>query len=96
MMPTGASENDLIEYLGKDPEPWVAVRSAGCHLGVRQMWGVGGTWKRWPILIDSSIVSPTQTGLQLVEGRTRVGVSADESVSVTTSPPDTWPGSAAH
>lgn len=73
-MPTGASEHDLVESFAKDPEHWVNVRNAGCHVGVRQMWDVHGTWKRWPVLIDRSIVSPAQTGLQLVEGRTRVGV----------------------
>lgn len=38
------------------------------------MWDVHGTWKRWPILIVRSLVDPDWTGLQVVEGRTRVGV----------------------
>lgn len=73
-MPTGASENNLIEDFAKNPEHWVAVRNAACHIGVREMWDVHGTWKRWPILIARSVVNPDQAGLQVVEGRTRVGV----------------------
>lgn len=73
-MPTGASEADLIDYFARDPEHWVALRDKGCHVGVREMWEVHGTWKRWPILLDRSLISPGETGLQVVEGRTRVGV----------------------
>lgn len=73
-MPTGASEGDLIESFAKDPQRWVAVRNAGDHRGVREMWDVHGTWKRWPILIDRTLVTPGDEGLQVIEGRTRVGV----------------------
>lgn len=72
-MPTGASEGDLIESFAKDPQRW-AVRNAGDHRGVREMWDVHGTWKRWPILIDRTLVTPGDEGLQVIEGRTRVGV----------------------
>ncbi len=74
LMPTGASETDLLDYFARDPEHWVAVRNKGCHIGVREVWEVQGTWKRWPILLDRGVVTPGQTGLQVVEGRTRVGV----------------------
>lgn len=74
VMPTGASENDVIEYFAETPEHWVAVRKDGHHRGVREMWDVHGTWKRWPILIDRELVSPGKPGLQIIEGRTRVGV----------------------
>ena len=73
-MPTGASEADAIEYFAQAPEHWVAVRNAGHHVGVREMWDVHGTWKRWPVLIDRSLIRPGETGLQVIEGRTRVGV----------------------
>lgn len=74
LMPTGASEADLIDSFARDPEHWVSVRTTGCHQEVREMWDVHGTWKRWPILIVRSLVDPDGTGLQVVEGRTRVGV----------------------
>ena len=74
IMSTGASESDLINYFAKDPEHWVQVRNAGHHQGVREMWDIHGTWKRWPILIDRGLVTPGTEGLQVVEGRTRVGV----------------------
>lgn len=73
-MPTGASESDLIEYFAEDPEHWVKVRNQGCHVGVREMWDLHGTWKSWPILIAQALVNPKLEGLQVVEGRTRVGV----------------------
>lgn len=74
-MPTGASESDLIEYYAEDPEHWVKVRSQGCHVGVREMWDTHGTWKSWPILIDQALVKPKFEGLQVVEGRTRLGLN---------------------
>lgn len=73
-MPTGSSESDLIEYYAKEPEHWVNVRNQGGHIGVREMWEVHGTWKRWPILIDQALVNAQLEGLQVVEGRTRIGV----------------------
>lgn len=73
-LPTGVSEACLIEDYAQDPEHWVDVRNTGPHVGVREMWEAHGTWKRWPILIDRAIVTPDQGGLQVIEGRTRMGV----------------------
>lgn len=73
-IPTGASETDAIEYYAQDPERWVSLRDKGDHTGVREMWDVHGTWKRWPILIERRLVRPGQIGLQVIEGRTRLGV----------------------
>lgn len=73
-IPTGMSEAEVVEYFAQDPENWVAVRNLGQHVGVREMWDVHGTWKRWPILLDSAVVDPQASGIQVVEGRTRVGV----------------------
>ncbi|MGP5383995.1 hypothetical protein ACTXL8_17750 [Glutamicibacter arilaitensis] len=73
-MPTGASENDLIDYFAEKPGHWVKVRSQGCHVGVREMWELHGTWKSWPVLLDQGLIDPQLEGLQVVEGRTRVGV----------------------
>jgi hypothetical protein len=73
-MPTGASDGDCIEEYAADPEYWVSLRTKGIHAGVPQMWEERGTWKRPPILIDRALLDQPGTGLQVVEGRTRVGV----------------------
>ena len=73
-MSTGPSEISAIEYFAADPDHWVAVRKHGEHMGVREAWETHGTWKRWPIVIDGSLLTPPTQSLQLVEGRTRVGV----------------------
>jgi hypothetical protein len=73
-MPTGASDDGCIEEYADDPDYWVAVRNAGIHEGVAQCWDTLGTWKRPPILIDRRLLNPSDSGLQVVEGRTRVGV----------------------
>lgn len=73
-VPTGWSERDAIECFAEDWEHWVSVRKYGEHVGVGQMWDVHGTWKRWPLLLDQSLLGQGRRGLQLIEGRTRVGV----------------------
>jgi hypothetical protein len=73
-MPTGPSDGDCIETYALNPGHWVEVRSHGIHSGVRESWDVHGTWKRWPILIARQALSFNECGLQVIEGRTRVGV----------------------
>jgi hypothetical protein len=52
----------------------VRVRTEGVHMGTSQCWKIHGTWKRWPILLDRELLEPAAEGLQVVEGRTRLGV----------------------
>lgn len=73
-MPTGASEQGAVDEYASDPNHWIDVRKSGVHIGVSKMWEVHGTWKRWPILLDRGLLSSTDIGLQVVEGRTRVGI----------------------
>ncbi|WP_406132264.1 hypothetical protein [Streptomyces sp. NBC_00989] len=73
-MPTGASDDGCIEEYAANPDHWVAVRRTGIHEGVARCWETLGTWKRAPILIDRRLLDPSESGLQVVEGRTRVGV----------------------
>lgn len=70
-MPTGPSEAGLIEEFAKNPDHWSEVRR---HQGVPQHWAEHGTWLRRPLLIDRSLLHPPGEGLQVIEGRTRVGV----------------------
>jgi hypothetical protein len=72
--PTGASDDGCIEEYADNPDHWVAVRHTGIHEGVARFWEELGTWKRPPILIDRRLLDPSASGLQVVEGRTRVGV----------------------
>ncbi|MGW1563966.1 hypothetical protein ACWCQ1_47045 [Streptomyces sp. NPDC002144] len=69
-MPTGASEADLIDYFAENPAWWVEVRPPA----VGRHWVEHGTWMRAPILIDRRLLDPSYRGLQVLEGRTRVGV----------------------
>jgi hypothetical protein len=73
-MPTGPSDGDAIDEYAANPDHWISVRNSGIHTGVAQMWELYGTWKRWPVFIDRSLLAPPGTGLQVVEGRTRVGI----------------------
>jgi hypothetical protein len=73
-MPTGPSGGDVMDEFAASPGHWISVRKSGIHVGVAQMWELHGTWKRWPVLIDRSLLVPPGTGLQVVEGRTRVGI----------------------
>lgn len=73
-MPTGPSDRNSIDEFAENPEHWIRVRRQGVHAGVAQCWAVHGTWKRWPLLLDRDLLDPPAPGLQVVEGRTRVGV----------------------
>ncbi|MER6555980.1 MULTISPECIES: hypothetical protein [Streptomyces] len=69
-MPTGASDDGCIEEFAENPVHWVQNRpqEVGRH------WEEHGTWMRPPLLIDRRLLDPPSSGLQVVEGRTRVGV----------------------
>lgn len=70
-MPTGLSEAGLIDEFAETPDYWSEVRRSQ---GVPQHWESHGTWLRRPLLIDRAILRPPAEGLQVIEGRTRVGV----------------------
>ncbi|GAA3783455.1 hypothetical protein GCM10022403_017580 [Streptomyces coacervatus] len=69
-MPTGASDAGCIESYAENPVHWVRVRPPE----VSWHWEKHGTWLRPPILIDRRLLDPSNSGLQVLEGRTRVGV----------------------
>lgn len=73
-MPTGASDAGCIEDFAANPDYWVGLRYEGIHIGVAECWETHGTWKRWPVLVDRRLLDLSVSGLQVVEGRTRVGV----------------------
>ncbi|MEU3299773.1 hypothetical protein ABZ729_08120 [Streptomyces sp. NPDC006678] len=69
-MPTGETDAGCIEVYAKHPVHWVGNRppEVGRH------WEEHGTWLRPPLLIDRRLLDSSDSGLQVVEGRTRVGV----------------------
>jgi hypothetical protein len=69
-MPTGESEAGLIEHFAQHPVHWVKAR----RREVGRHWEENGTWLRAPLLIDRRLLNPADSGLQVLEGRTRVGV----------------------
>ncbi|MGW7276622.1 hypothetical protein ACWGH5_39780 [Streptomyces sp. NPDC054864] len=69
-MPTGESEAGLIERFAENPVYWASVKLPE----VGRYWEENGTWLRPPLLIDRRILTPADSGLQVLEGRTRVGV----------------------
>ena len=68
-LPTGPSDGNCIEAFAAHPEHWVGIRS----VHVREGWDKRGTWIVPPVLLDATLLSD-RGGLQVVEGRTRVGV----------------------
>ncbi|WP_311208643.1 MULTISPECIES: hypothetical protein [unclassified Aeromicrobium] len=70
-MSTGPTDQGLIEEFAGNPDHWSEVRK---HLGVSQHWESHGTWLRRPLLIDRALLHTGGIGLQVIEGRTRVGV----------------------
>src|ERR1700761_391272 len=62
VMPTGASDGGCMEEFAVDPDHWVRVRDRGVHVGVAECWRTRGTWKRWPILIERSLLDPPGSG----------------------------------
>lgn len=69
-MPTGASDEGCIESYAENPVHWVTVRPPQ----VAWCWEKHGTWLRPPLLIERRLPNPDTAGLQVLEGRTHVGV----------------------
>lgn len=73
-MRTGPSDGSAIEDYARAPEHYIKIRRHGVHRGVAEMWQQNGTWKRSPLVIDRALLHANGRGLQLIEGRTRVGI----------------------
>lgn len=67
---TGASEHGLLEENARLHQHWVSVREPT----VAEAWETTGTWLRRPVLIDRGLIDASMSGLQVIEGRTRIGV----------------------
>jgi len=67
---TGASEQVFLDDVAEDHVHWLSVRPAD----VRQTWETRGTWMVAPILVAQNLLSLPGCGLQVIEGRMRVGI----------------------
>lgn len=72
-MPTGPSEAGLIDEFAGQHRHWLMAKSRYKPV-VAADWEGRGTWSVPPVLIDRSLIGPPGEGLQVVEGRTRVGI----------------------
>ncbi|MFD7679201.1 hypothetical protein [Streptomyces sp. NPDC060187] len=88
-MPTGASETGCIGAYAANPDHWLSVR----RLEITRHWETRGTWMRPPILIDRQLLDPPASGLQVLEGRTRVGILRGRRNHRSLVAPSTEPGS---
>jgi hypothetical protein len=70
-MPTGPSDGDLLDENAEKAEDRLKSRE---HLGIPAYWDSHGTWMRRPLIIDRAALHPAGSGIQVIEGRTRVGV----------------------
>lgn len=71
IMPTGEGGSDYLANEAPDHHPhWVRCRGDK----VIRAWEERGSWVRPPIVIDRGCIGGRAGELQLVEGRTRVGV----------------------
>jgi hypothetical protein len=72
-MPTGPRDRDCIEEYAREHAYWVEAK-ARYKPEVKVAWDKQGTWLVPPVLIARSLLDPSLPGLQVVEGRTRVGI----------------------
>jgi hypothetical protein len=71
-----------LRFYEADPHPEWVVQVAEDHARVlsqrsadeRAAWEERGTWLTPPVLIDRELLDPPGEGLQIVEGRTRLGL----------------------
>lgn len=70
---TGDSDGNAIEEYAAEHLYWMELK-AKANPDARSSWEDFGTWAVPPVTIDRRLVETATSGLQLVEGRTRVGV----------------------
>lgn len=73
IMETGSSDGDCIEEYALDHHYWMELKSRA-KPAVRSAWEEEGTWLVPPLALERRLLEPSNIELQLVEGRTRVGV----------------------
>ncbi len=69
-MPTGLSDADFLSSVASGHRHYLSLRPQE----IRDAWERRGTWLVPPILIARRLIAPKESGLQVVEGRMRVGI----------------------
>jgi len=69
-IPTGSSEQDTLNGFAANHQYWLALRPKN----IRDAWENWGTWLVPPILVSRDLLHPLERGLQVIEGRMRVGI----------------------
>jgi hypothetical protein len=69
-IPTGPSEQDALDGYATLHRYWLSRRSEE----IRNAWETWGTWLAAPVLISRKLLHLPEPHLQVIEGRTRVGV----------------------
>jgi hypothetical protein len=70
VMPTGPSEEDFLNEVAIDHVHYLGVRPQP----IQDTWSQSGTWLVPPVLLDRRLLTPSASGLQVVEGRMRTGI----------------------
>ncbi|GAA2534522.1 hypothetical protein [Winogradskya humida] len=68
--PTGPSDQDWLEQVAAEHRYWLSRRPQR----YREAWENQGSWLLPPILITRDLIHPGSPGLQVVEGRMRMGI----------------------
>lgn len=69
-IPTGPADQEWLDQVAAEHHHWLGVRLPR----YRDAWETRGTWIDPPVLISRDLLDPLATGLQVIEGRTRVGI----------------------
>jgi hypothetical protein len=69
-IPTGRSEQPFLEQVRRGHRYWLSLRQQQ----FKDEWELRGTWLVPPILIERQLLDLDSVGLQVVEGRMRVGI----------------------
>jgi hypothetical protein len=67
---TGPTEQKFLESVAEQHVHYLALRPAP----IRDGWELEGTWLTTPLLLDMNLLNRDEVGLQLLEGRMRVGI----------------------
>ncbi|MFG1653219.1 hypothetical protein ACGFIE_25150 [Micromonospora sp. NPDC049275] len=69
-IPTGRSDQDWLDEVAAEHRRWLSLRPQR----YRDAWEDHGSWLVPPILITRALLYPRSLGLQVIEGRMRVGI----------------------
>lgn len=89
-MPTGPSDGDFLASVARLHRHYLGLRSQE----IRDAWEHRGTWLVPPILLSRQLLGEGERGLQVVEGRMRVGILQGRSADALNVAPalEAWVG----